>query len=85
MCGREGCNQAVHQPQVSPCFYPQPHYNCQSPLLVVIIAKSQLLDRGRCSCVKNCDGQFIVNFSLDFNGQRWHINERGGCEKYHAN
>ena len=78
MCGREGCNQAVHQPQVSPCFYPAPIIIARaSPLLVVIIAKSQLPDRGRCSCVKNCDGQFIVNFSLDFNGQRWHINERG--------
>ena len=81
MCGRkEGCNQPVHQPQVSPPTFILVII-IASPMLVVLIAKSQLLDRGRCSGVKNCNAQFIVNLSTASNGQNRHINERGGLGK----
>ena len=81
MCGRkEGCNQPVHQPQVSPPTFILVII-IASPMLVVLIAKSQLRDRGRCSGVKNCNAQFIVNLSTASNGQRCHINERGGLGK----
>ena len=81
MCGRkEGCNQPVHQPQVSPPTFILVII-IASTMLVVLIAKSQLLDRGRCSGVKNCNAQFIVNLSTASNGQGCHINERGGLGK----
>ena len=81
MCGRkEGCNQPVHQPQVSPPTFILVII-IASHMLVVLIAKSQLLDRGRCSGVKNCNAQFIVNLSTASNGQRCHINERSGLGK----